>query len=418
VRARCRHAATATALLAILAGCRSAVLAPPAPPHAAVPPPPVTTVADEFVLTFWCGPPLLEFTDQRAAEIAAAGFNVIGATCEGAFNPALNQRALDIAARHGLRIILKDKRLSAHEALTEGWQQAASEAIAEYRDHPGLAGFFLVDEPGPERFTDIAALTRRIHREAPGAIAYVNLLPDYAVEEALHDYREYVEEFVFRVRPRLLSYDHYAFLDDGSERPSFFANLETVRDISLEYQVPFLFVFLAMPHGPYRDPSEAEMRWQAFQALAFGARGLSYFAYWTPVGVGDGPGMRFRHGLIEGGVATRHYFEAQRINAAASAVAALLRAFHPVAAASGDLDRVLPPDLRVGGDPVTAGLFRNDLGETAVLLVNRRYDEPAHVHLQALGEATPRLFDPQAQRWTTWDDSPTIPPGAALLLRW
>ncbi|MDD1717386.1 MAG: hypothetical protein LUQ45_03955, partial [Methanoregulaceae archaeon] len=30
------------------------------------------------IITFWCGPPLAELDDARAAEIAAAGFTVIG----------------------------------------------------------------------------------------------------------------------------------------------------------------------------------------------------------------------------------------------------------------------------------------------------------------------------------------------------
>ena len=411
-RWRVSLAAAVTALVS----CR-AVAPPPAAPA------PVATVADQFVLTFWCGPPLPDFTDERAAEIAAAGFNVVGAPCEGPFNPALNRRALDLAARHGLRLIIKDKRLSAYYALPSGWQREASAALADYRDHPGLAGFILIDEPGPERFDDIAALTRRIRREAPGAIAYVNLLPDYAVEDDLgaHGYRDYVEEFVLRTRPHLLSYDHYAFLEGGSDRPSFFANLATVRDVAREYDIPFLFILLAMPHGPYRDPSEAELRWQAFQALAFGARGISYFAYWTPVDVRDGPGMRFRHGLIEGGVATRHYFEAKRLNEQLRALADALDGFRPVAASVASGGAALPagPLQAVDGDPLTAGVFRDRDGATAVVLVNQSYDAPARARLRlAEDAAAPRLLDPQTRRWSTYAGALSLPPGGAVLLRW
>ena len=63
-----------------------------------------------FVLTFWCGPPLSEFDDARAAEIAAAGFNVVGPPCEGPVNRAANLRALDVAQRHGLRMWIRDRR--------------------------------------------------------------------------------------------------------------------------------------------------------------------------------------------------------------------------------------------------------------------------------------------------------------------
>ena len=51
----------------------------------------------------------------------------------------------------------------------------------------------------------------------------------------------------------------------------------------MRHDVPFLLIVQAMPHGPYRDPTEAELAWQVHHALAFGARGISYFTYWTPV---------------------------------------------------------------------------------------------------------------------------------------
>ena len=56
---------------------------------------------------------------------------------------------------------------------------------------------------------------------------------------------------------------------------------------------------------------------QVFHALAFGARGISYFACWTPVNVELADVQRFSHGLIERGQPTRHYDEAKRLNRAA-----------------------------------------------------------------------------------------------------
>ena len=85
--------------------------------------------------------------------------------------------------------------------------------------------------------------------------------------------------------------------------------------------IPFLLIVQAMPHGPYRDPTEAEIAWQVNHALAFGARGISYFAYWTPVHVRGAEYWRFRHGLIENGRPTEHYAQAARLNATARAIA-------------------------------------------------------------------------------------------------
>jgi hypothetical protein len=77
----------ATALV-IVAGCSTARVLDRPPGGAAQWP---------FVLTFWCGPPLVEFDDARAAEIAAADFTVVGPPCQGGSDPAQNVHALDVA---------------------------------------------------------------------------------------------------------------------------------------------------------------------------------------------------------------------------------------------------------------------------------------------------------------------------------
>ncbi len=127
------------------------------------------------------------------------------------------------------------------------------------------------------------------------------------------DYREYVESYVFETRPDLLSYDHYPFLE-GSDRPSFFENLLVFREVSREYEVPFLLIVQLMPHADYRDVTDAELAWQVFHAIAFGARGISYFAYWTPTQVPDNIAYRFRKGIIEGGLPTEHYSRVAALN--------------------------------------------------------------------------------------------------------
>ena len=40
-----------------------------------------------------------------------------------------------------------------------------------------------------------------------------------------------------------------------------------------------------MPGEGHEDPTEAQIRWQVFQAIAYGAKGLLYFAF-HPFGVG------------------------------------------------------------------------------------------------------------------------------------
>jgi hypothetical protein len=378
-----------------------------------------------FIITFWCGPPLAEFTDERAAEIAAAGFTVVGAPCEGPIDAEANRRALEVAQRHGLRMWVSDRRIGRHTTASPGWESRVDAAVAAYRSFPAFDGFFVLDEPRAEEFEAIAPVVARLHSADPARLAYINLLPDWAVAKnpRAPAYEEYVDGFIDSVHPRLLSYDYYPFLADG-DRPSFFDNLAAMRAEAARHRLPFMLIVQAMPHGSYRDPTEAEISWQVFHALAFGAQGISYFAYWTPVQVACADKMNFHHGLIEHGKPTRHYFEAMRLNRKVAALAAALAGFDSVAVAdsTGEMAAPFPigPIGAIEGGRITAGLFAGGHGTAAVLLVNRDYRHGSTVRLLLRDAAPmPERFDVATGRWAPLTTlTLTFAPGDAELLRW
>jgi hypothetical protein len=405
---RTRWAATA---LALLAGCSFV--------HG-----PTPTAAPQlpFVLTFWCGPPLEQFDDGRAAEIAAAGFTVVGSPCQGGFDPALTVRALDVAQRHGLGVWVTDHRFDPVTVAEPDWPAGLDAAVREYGAHPALAGYVVFDEPVVAQFEGVAAVVAALRAADPDALAYVNLLPDYIPPSGLGaaSYADYVEQFITAVRPRLLSYDYYPFGKE-KDRSTFFANLAVMRSAALRQDLPFMLIVLAMPHGPYRDPTEGELAWQVHHALAYGARGISYFTYWTP---GKGGEWNNRHGLIEEGRPTEHYFQAARLNRGLRAMAGALDGFRSIAVADslGEIGVPLPisPIAGVDGGPITAGLFGDGRGRLAVLLVNRdyRYGVTAQLRLSA-GAAPPQTFDVEARDWRRAATLAfVLPPGGASLLCW
>jgi hypothetical protein len=411
-RARYGRFAAASALAA-LTGCTLT--------HAPSPTPPSTAKAP-FLLTFWCGPPLADFDDARAAEIAAAGFTVVGAPCQGGFDAALNRRALDIAQRHGLRVLVHDHRFAPAASSAPDWPASAQTAVAEYANHPALAGYFVDDEPTVNEFEPVAAAVAALRAADPLHLAYVNLLPDYIPPAALGapSYEDYVEQFITTVRPQLLSYDYYPFGCE-KDRSTFFANLAVMRAAALRHDLPFMLIVLAMPHGPYRDPSEAELAWQVHHALAYGARGVSYFTYWTPPGDGE---WNNRYGLIENGRPTAHYFQVARLNRELQALSAALDRFESFAVADslGEIGVPFPigPIDGIDGGPITAGLFGDGSGRLAVLLVNRDYRYGVTARLRLRADATaPQAFDVDTARW---EPAPTLsfvlPPGGSRLLGW
>jgi hypothetical protein len=225
------------------------------------------------------------------------------------------------------------------------------------------------------------------------------------------------------VRPTLLSFDYYPFRNDG-DRPSYFDNLTVIRTESIRAGVPFLAIVQAMPHGPYRDPTEAELAWQVHHALAFGARGISYFTYWTPVDVAGADKWQFRRGLVEHGEPTEHFWQAARLNAAAHAIAAALEGWRSLAVVdSGGRFGVPPPDAPVAtftGGPLTVGWFAGPRGGRAALVVNQDYRAPITARFEVrAGQPLPEQLELGAQRWRQLSEaSVVLEPGGAALLRW
>jgi hypothetical protein len=277
---------------------------------------------DQFLISFWCGPPPQETTLERYREIANAGFNAVLPPCGGPITPELNRQILGLCAQTGLKAILSDPRLEPGEAGSADLEAALDGVVADYSQSPALLGYFLQDEPPAAQFPRLAALDRGLRARDPKHLPFINLFPNYASPAQLGtvSYPAYVRAFLETVRPKLLSFDHYALVGAG-ERPSYFDNLEVVRKESLRAGVPFAAILLVTPHGPYRDPTEEDLRWQIYTSLAYGARGILYFTYWTP----RDETWHFHNGILdEQGRRTDHYKAVQRINAELNALAPTL----------------------------------------------------------------------------------------------
>jgi hypothetical protein len=152
-----------------------------------------------------------------------------------------------------------------------------------------LLGYFVADEPSAREFPALAKAVAALKRLAPGKLAYVNLLPDYATPEQLGTptYRAYLERFVRLVGPQLLSYDNYSVqysrdLRDRARAASHFTNLLAVRQVATRAGLPFWFAGSSNRIRPTTTaPSPANLRLQAYTALAAGARGLTWFTYYA-----------------------------------------------------------------------------------------------------------------------------------------
>lgn len=254
-------------------------------------------VQDRFVISFWVDPPADEYMDRHYADIAAANFTmVIGGF--GARTPEMVQKQIKLCEKYGLKVLVNTLGLPP----------------AKLPQSSAVWGYTLRDEPNVKDFPGLREKVDSIRDARPGRLSYINLYPNYANERQLgtKTYDEHVRRFVEEVGVDVLSMDHYPMMKpDADRRSAYCSNLEVMRKYSLQHDIPFWNFFNTMPFGPHYDPTEAQIRWQIYTSIAYGAKGVMYFCYWTPRG-GEFP----KGGAVitAEGRKTRHYEQAKRIN--------------------------------------------------------------------------------------------------------
>lgn len=360
-------------------------------------------VQDRFGIGFWVAPQTDENLDARYGEIAEANFTFVIGLC-GGNHPVPPAEQLELCRKHDLKALI-----SMGKGAPDAWP-----------DHPALWGYLLMDEPSARQFSELRSQVDAIRLGRPGKLAYINLFPNYASAEQLGtpSYEDHVNRFIAEVRPDVLSMDHYPRFGPGRDgRDKYCQNLAVMRQASLAAGIPFWNFFNTMPYGPHTDPTEAQLRWQIYASVAYGARGVMYFCYWTPRGDEFPKGGAI---LTAAGRRTRHYDEAKRLNAALKQLGPTLMCL-----TSTRVQRV----TRLAGDPSPAGnlegssiravtegdfligSFRHSDGRRAVLIMNHEFAYSAWPTVEfdadpsQVLEVSPKTGRAERVR----DDSPDMP---------
>lgn len=351
---------------------------------------------DPFFISYWAGPPGDSHTRGRMAEVAQWGATVVPG----------GEQDLEWGQELGFKVLLQSRALHPNAFSQPGGPEALEQVVLKYRDHPALYGYFIVDEPNAAAFPTLGKIQEVVRRLDPKHIAYVNLFPTYASQQQLgtETYQEHVDRFLDEVKPDFLSYDHYIFFQEATGA-DYFRNMAIIREAAQRHGIAWMNIVQgAAWHHTVRVPEEAELRFQVHTTLAYGARGLAWYVYWSrPPHVGAS--------ILPDGTRGPNWPIIQALNHYIQALAPTLLKVKSTGAYH--VGRTLPPGAvalpeggagvvrRVTGGDAVVGLFKG-VGADYVYLVNPRFTGSNRFRVQLdPGHERVERFD--GKKWLPWD---------------
>lgn len=235
---------------------------------------------EQFFIAGWVMPPVDSTNVARMDELAGAGLNLMLPAFEDSGRVADNLKRLDLAAARGIRCIIWDRRYERVFGDRSTGVSLLDSIVADYRDHPAMLAHYLGDEPAREGFSRGAAFFDTLHAHDPQHPYFNNL----AGRAGFHSHDEWIthhREYIQYLRPGVLCNDHYDFRV-GRDRGQFVENAAGLGALAREAGLPFWSFMQLTEHDPFRRVTPGELKWQVSMLLAYGARGIGYFTYWTP----------------------------------------------------------------------------------------------------------------------------------------
>ncbi len=230
-------------------------------------------------------------TDAQYKMLQESGINLIYGLYElatGDMDDIL--KSLDLCQKYGIKYLVRDPNL------LDADENMMRSSLKRYANHPAFAGVKVQDEPGTTMFDIFGEMHPAYKKLLPDKYFYINLLPSYATPSQLQfgagttrkdgtmTFEKYLDEYIAKVKPRFLSYDTYSIHGKkGTVDQVHFKDLSTYRSLSLKHNIPFWVFIQACGFGNMRRPNEAEILWQVNTCLAYGAKGIQYFCYFTPL---------------------------------------------------------------------------------------------------------------------------------------
>ena len=187
---------------------------------------------------------------------------------------------------------------------------------------PHLAGWVFKDEPAFSDLNQLQVKYNEFRNADPDHVLFMNLVGVFETAYAgnLKSFPAYLNYIQEKFNPYFWSYDYYPIIVKNGKLQviydQFYPDLEDFHAISKKTDKPFWNFSESMQYSTkwYSRPAatEAYLRWEAFNSLAYGAQGICYWTY----------GMRSSHNnekyisaLVDmNGRKTKAWYAAQKVN--------------------------------------------------------------------------------------------------------
>lgn len=388
----------------------------------------------DFIITYWQGPRPGWDPNYRYSEVADCNFTWTFQPSEwvdGLQDIILNQSYIN-----GMKYLVPDPyNLLVRSLIDKGFAPDSQQLydyidpwIDYYASHNGAGGFFLIDEPLYSEEAMAKSVNARMKARAPNLLTCVNLNPIHGGTQGYASYEAYVEAWMDNVGTDIVTFDHYPLLADGTDRSDYFANFEVIREKALDHERRYGLICQVFTwDGSLRNPTESEIRYQVYSAVAYGCSFIMYFNY-------QGGPNTIDDGCLDWdtGAKRLHWYELQLINNELKHLGPTLMqltstgVYHLVDVPS---DCIAPPS---SGLPVTIsatrksilGMFSNNTdGKTYMVVTNKDYSNNTSYTMTFDQSITSvDMMIPSTGEWVpvTLNDnvaSLVFPPGQGYLFR-
>ena len=235
----------------------------------------------------------------------------------------------------------KEALLADPASTEEYFRQIMQDEWYLYEDN--FAGITVKDEPSAADFDGMARVNKVLNELTDGKSVYATLFPAYVETNRLYledepegeweAYRQYVTEYIEKVQPSMIPYNCYAFMKQGATLENtygdpgqysyarqnltdYFASLSLFREMSQKYDLPFWVTVIAYNHRNPQQMTEKEIAWTVNSSLAYGAKGMQYYTYWSHLdGNPENWDSHKKRGLVTAnGTPHDTYYQIKRIN--------------------------------------------------------------------------------------------------------